>query len=496
MGVLLQKLQEVLLSVVPIFLIVLSIHLFFVPLEAYLLIRFIIGTVFITLGLTLFLLGVDLGVTTLGANVGEKIVKMNKLWIIVLAGLVLGFVITVAEPGLLVYAQQIELVTGGALLSTVLLFVVSTGIALLLVVGFMRIIYNIPLHYLLTVLYGVVFLFAIFTPAAFINIAFDASGATTGVLSVPFILSLAYGISHLKKDSKAGEKDSFGTIAIVSAGAIIAVLVMNLFVTDFSLSGEPILQAINSETVWGSFSAVFIVALSETFFSLVPIILVLMLSQFLLFKMKTRQFIHIIKGFIYVFLGLVLFLLGVNGGFLDVGFRVGQSLIATDQHMMFLIIAFMIGVVTILAEPAVHVLTASIDQVTSGYVSRVAVLVTLSIGVGLAVFLSALRIFIEPLQVWHYLLPGYIIAVALMYIVPKIFVGIAYDAGGVATGPMTATFILAFMYGATDAYPQSSILLDGLGTIALVALTPILTLQVLGLIYKWKTRKGGLTDES
>ena len=461
MSVLYEKLKEVLMSVLPVFVMVLLIHFIFVPMPVYLVMRFIIGTALIIIGLTLFLVGVDLGITPLGSYLGERVVKMNKLWVIIVVGLVLGFVITVAEPGLLVYAQQIERITNGLVPSFLLLLIVSVGIAGLLVVGFMRIIYNIPLHYILTFLYSIVFILAMVSQVEFINIAFDASGATTGVLAVPFILSLAYGISHLKKDSKAGEKDSFGTIAIVSAGAIISVLALNAIGPNIEFTNESLASEVNTVTVFQAFGQVFGPALSETFLALLPIILILFASQFFVFKMKLSQFIHIIKGFVYVFLGLALFLLGVNGGFLDVGTRIGQALIESNQHLWFLLIAFFIGIVTILAEPAVHVLMDQIDQVTSGYVSKNAVLISLSLGVGVAVFLSVLRIFIEPLQVWHYLLPGYLIAIAMMFIVPKIFVGMAYDAGGVATGPMTATFILAFMYGATDAYPSSILLLDG-----------------------------------
>lgn len=451
--------------------------------------RFLVGTILIVLGLTLFLVGVDLGIAPFGSYLGEKIVKLNKLWIIIVTGLVLGFVITIAEPGLLVYSQQIELITAGQVLSFGLLVIVSLGIAFLLVLGFFRIIFNLPLHHILTVLYGLIFFIAFFTQAEFINIAFDASGATTGVLAVPFILSLAYGISHLKKDSKSGGKNAFGTIAIVSAGAILSVMIINVMTPNVPFENQSLAIEIESGGLLDPFIKMFWPSMNETLFSLLPLLFILLISQYLLFKMSLRQFRHIVNGFVYVFLGLALFLIGVNGGFLEVGTFIGQELISADRQIIFLIIAFTVGVVTILAEPAVHVLTAQIESVTAGYVSRNSVLIALSLGVGIAVFLSALRIFIEPLQVWHYLLPGYLIAVGMMYVVPKIFVGMAYDAGGVATGPMTATFILAFMYGATDAYPNANILLDGLGTIALVALTPIITLQGLGLLYRIKLHK-------
>ena len=300
----------------------------------------------------MFLVGVDLGITPLGSYLGERIVKMNRLWVIVIAGLILGFVITIAEPGLLVYAQQIDTITQGLVPSFLLLMIVSIGIATSLVGAFMRIIYNVPLHYILTVLYGIVFVFAIVSQSEFVNIAFDASGATTGVLAVPFILSLAYGISHLKKDTKAGEKDAFGTIAIVSAGAIISVLVINVFSSRIDFVHESLVSDPIEGTVFSVFLLAFIPAFRDTFFALIPLLIILFISQFLVFKMRLLQFIHVVKGFIYVFLGLLLFLLGVNGGFLEIGTEIGKLLITEEMYGILLIVAFIIGVATILAEPA------------------------------------------------------------------------------------------------------------------------------------------------
>ncbi|GIN73667.1 hypothetical protein J14TS2_41420 [Bacillus sp. J14TS2] len=197
-------------------------------------------------------------------------------------------------------------------------------------------------------------------------------------------------------------------------------------------------------------------------------------------------------GLLFTFIGLVLFLVGVNAGFMDVGSAIGYNIASLDNKAYVMIVAFVLGVVTILAEPAVHVLTHQIEDVTSGYVKKSVVLVTLSLGVGMAVFLSILRVLIQDLQLWHYLLPGYIIAIVMTYFVPKLFVGIAFDSGGVASGPMTATFILAFVQGAAEAVEGANVLIDGFGMIAMVAMTPLIALQILGLVFKLKSKKGGL----
>lgn len=495
MSVLTQKFKEVLISVLPITIIVMILNFTLIPLETPLIIRFIIGALLITIGLSLFLIGVDKGITPLGNHVGKSIVKPNKIWIVLVSGLVLGFVISIAEPGLIIFGQQVDLVTAGQIPSTLLLIVVSIGIAVLLSFGFYRIVYNIPLYIVLTVLYIVVFLLALFTEPELLVIAFDASGATTGVLAVPFILALTLGISHLKKDSKASQKDSFGSIAIVSVGAIISVMLLSLLTpnTEFSPSLE--VNIPETSSIIAPFIYMLPGILNESFFAILPLLVIFLVFQKIAIRLDTRSFLRIIKGFVYAFLGLLIFLLGVNAGFMDVGSIIGHSLALFDNKLYIIIIGFILGVVTILAEPAVHVLTNQIEEVTSGYVTKLSVLIALCLGVGVAIALSVLRVFIPPLQIWHYLLPGYIIALSLMYIVPKMFVGIAYDAGGVATGPMTATFILAFTQGAAEAVEGADVILDGFGMIAMVALTPIITLQILGFLFKLKSRKGGLTKD-
>jgi len=492
MNLLTEKFKEVLISVVPVVILVFMINVFLVPMDSGLLVRFFLGSFLIVIGLSFFLFGVDRGIAPVGGEVGEQVAKANKLWFVVVASLVLGFVISIAEPGLLIFGQQINFLSNGSIQTFQLIMVVSIGIALFLSLGFLRIIYNIPLYIVLTILYIIVLILAIFVDNTFLVIAFDASGATTGVLAVPFILALALGVSHLKRDSKAGEKDSFGTIAIVSVGAIIAVMILNLLGPTVNFIDDLGIEEIPEGSALSIFFSYVPDVFLETVMAIIPLLVIFIGFQLFMFKFKRRKFIRIFRGFVYSFLGLLLFLLGVNAGFMDVGRLIGEELAVMDNRMYIILVAFVLGIATILAEPAVHVLTNQIETVTSGYVSRLSVLISLSLGVGIAVLLSILRVFIEPLQIWHYLLPGYFIALSLMYIVPKIFVGIAFDAGGVATGPMTATFILAFVQGAANATEGADVILDGFGMIAMVALTPIITLQILGLLFKLKTRKEGV----
>lgn len=486
------KLKENILAMLPIIAIVLLLHVTLVPLNIGQIVRFLIGAVFVVIGLSLFLVGIDLAITPLGALTGEQITKPNRLWVVIIAGIILGFVISIAEPGLIVFANQVNTVTSGLISSRAILITVSIGLALLVSLGFIRIVYNIPLFKILLVLYIIIGLMALFSSPVFLAIAFDASGATTGVLAVPFLLALSIGISRLKRDAKASEKDSFGLVAIASAGAIMGLLILGFFASDLVFTDPPLPDFSGGDSILSPFLRVLPSSLSDTLVAFSPLLLIFIILQIFGFKLKQRVLFRIIKGFIYALLGLLIFLIGVNAGFMEVGDLIGETLASNDQPFFLLIIAFFLGLFTIIAEPAVSVLTHQIEDITSGYVKRRLVLIPLSIGVGFAIALSALRILIPELQLWHIILPGYIMSLAMMFFVPKLFVGIAFDAGGVATGPLTATFTLAFIQGAARAYTTANLVVDGFGMIALVALTPIITLQILGFIYKLRTRKAGV----
>lgn len=496
MTVLIEKFKEVLFSVLPITLIVLILNFSVTPMETPMLIRFILGAVFIIAGLSIFLSGIDIGISPLGNLMGTALAKTNKIWIIAIAGILLGFIISIAEPDLHILAGQVSFVTEGLISKLSIIIVVSLGIAAMLALGLIRIVYNIPTHILLTILYVMIFILALFTTPGFLAISFDASGATTGALTVPFILALAVGVSSLKKDSVASEQDNFGLVGISSAGAILAVMIMNIISQPGDIKGSLEYNLIQSTSIIAPFAAKLSIVAQESLLALLPIIFSLLVFQKILFKLTRRSLRKILKGLLYTYIGLVLFLVGVNAGFMEVGSMVGHSVAALNNYPIIILIGFVFGLVTILAEPAVHVLTQQIETATSGYVKRGAVLFALSIGVGSAVALSMIRIIVPEIQMWHFLLPGYLIAITMSYFVPKLFVGMAFDSGGVASGPMTATFILAFTQGAADAIEGANVLIEGFGMIAMVALMPIITLQILGFIFKMKSSKTDIKMES
>ncbi len=492
MTVLFEKFKEVLFAVLPITFIVLILNFTITPIETTLLYRFIIGAFSVILGLSIFLFGVDIGVTPIGTHMGASLTKSNKVWIVGIGGLILGFLISIAEPDLHILAGQIDSVTSGLISKFSIVVVVSVGIAVMLTLGLFRIVYNKPLYKMLTVIYLIIFVLSIFTSSEFLAISFDASGATTGAMTVPFILALAVGVSSMKKDGKASEKDSFGLVAIASTGAILSVLIMSIITKSDRITGSLENTVYNTNSIMAIFLHEISIVMYEVFLALTPLLILFIIFNRVSFKLTKKAFRKVLKGLLYTFIGLTLFLTGVNAGFMDVGTEVGYSVASLENKSILVIVGFILGLVTVLAEPAVYVLTHQIEDITSGYVKRKMVLVALSIGVGCAVALSMVRIIIPEVKLWHYLLPGYIISVGMAYLVPKLFVGMAFDSGGVASGPMTATFILAFANGAAEAIEGANVLIDGFGMISMVALMPIIALQILGLIFKLKSAKEGV----
>jgi hypothetical protein len=493
--VLAHQIKDVLYAVLPIIFIVIILHFTLAPLDMMSLSRFLIGSVMIVMGLSIFLIGVEIGITPIGKLMGSAMTKSGKIWIVGLAGIILGFIISIAEPDLHILAGQVALVTGGVVTKWNLVIIVSMGISVMLSIGLVRILYNFPLYKLLFIMYSLILVLSFFTSREFLAIAFDASGATTGALTVPFVLALAVGVSILKKDTKANEKDSFGLVAIASGGAIIAVLITSLLLDTSSLTGSLETGSSINESLMQPFWDKFQLISLEIILALSPILILFLIFQKVSFKQSKKSVARILIGLGFTFIGLVLFLVGVNAGFMKVGSSLGFAIASLDGNVYLILIGFVLGLVTVLAEPAVHVLTTQIEEVTGGYVRRKVVLGTLSLGVGVAVALSMVRVLVPAIQLWHYLLPGYLIAVGLMFVTPKIFVGMAYDSGGVASGPMTATFILAFIQGAASGAEGANVLVDGFGMIAMVALTPIIALQILGIIFKVKSKKGGLEDD-
>ena len=492
LSVLLSKFKEVISAVSPVAVLVIILNFTLAPVQSIQLIRFIIGAAAIITGLSVLLFGIEHGVMPFGNRIGESFLKSNKILFVIGIGFLLGFFINIAEPDLQVVAAQVSSVMDGYISMLAILLAVSIGTGVMLSVGLIRIVRSIPINIVFAIVYGVVLILALFSSSDMLAIGFDTSGATTGALSVPLVLAVSFGVAAKKRDSKSAEEDSFGLVGIMSTGAPLGVLLLNQFVKTDSITGVLVLHGSHSDSLLGPFLAEIPKVAVESFIALLPVILMLIIFQIVSFRMSKKSFRRMLSGFLFTYIGLCIFLIGVNAGFMEVGNIIGRSLAGYDNKLILVALGFLLGMLVILSEPAVYILTRQIEDVTSGYIRRNTVLLFLSIGVAIAVGLSMLRIVVPGIELWHYLLPGFVIALTLSFFVPKLFVGIAFDSGGVASGPMTATFILAFAQGASDAVEHSDLLVDSFGVISMVAMTPLIALQVLGLIYMIKTRKSGV----
>lgn len=492
MNVLLKKFGNAILSVLPIIIIVLIMNFTIVPIGITSLSKFLIGSALIICGLFIFLIGIDLAIIPMGNILGSTILETHSIWKIALICFLFGFSISVVEPVLHILAGQIEYVTAGTIAKSLVIFTVSIGVGILISIGVIRPLFNIPLSIFLTVIYTIILILAVIAPSEFISISFDAPGSTTGILAVPFISSLSIGLFS-KRVGRASEEDSFGLVGITTSGAVIALLITSIFLRNTNLSQNVGYYTNNStsnsiaNTFWQLVPSIFFEMLS----ALLPLIIIFLIFQVTSFKLSKYSFLKIIKGFVYTFIGAILLLTGAHGGFMDVGAKIGSILMSLENKIILILFGFILGAVAILAEPSLYVISEQIEEVTSGYIKTPFIISAFSIGVGFAVTLSVIRTIVPGFQLWHCLLPGYTLAIILSYFAPKLFVGIAFDSGGVATGLMAATFILSFAQGATGAVERANALVDGFGTIALIALMPVLTLLFLGLIFKAKSSKGG-----
>jgi len=483
LDVLSRKFKEVSLSVLPITALVIILNFTLVPIESEMFARFIIGALLIIMGLGVFLFGAEIGVVPIGNLMGETVAMTNNSYSVGILGFLLGFLVTIAEPDLQILAHQVNIASGGIISDVLILIVVSVGVGIMVAVGLLRILYGKPLNKLLTLIYFIIFLLGLKTSQEFLAISVDASGATTGAMTTPFILALGYGVSQLK-GGKTSEEDSFGMVGVASTGPILAVMITSIIAALKDITGAAEAFVPNTGILLPYLRA-FPQFLKESFFTLLPLFILFQIFDIVKFKLNKKHKYAILKGLFYTYIGLTLFLVGVNAGFMEVGRVMGEGL-AKNYIWALPIIGFFMGMVVVLAEPAVYVLTEQVEDVTAGYIQKNLILATLSIGIAFAVTFSMLRIMKPNLRLWHFLLPGFALAAILSFRVPPIFVGIAYDAGGVASGPMTATFVLAFAQGAANAIPTADVMVDGFGIIAMIAMMPLVAIQILGYIYKLK----------
>ena len=478
-----EKISESLSAVLPITGIVLMLSVFLIPMELGSVVMFLTGALMLIIGMGFFQLGAEMAMTPIGEGVGVQISKMQKLLTVLLTGFLMGVIITVSEPDLQVLAGQVPSVP-----NEVLILTVALGVGFFLALAIVRIRYKISLSMLLIVCYLVLILVSMFVPKEFLAVAFDSGGVTTGPMTVPFIMAMGVGLASMRSDKNAAN-DSFGLVALSSVGPILAVLILGCFFkpTEAAYSLTDVATVVTTQDVARVFAQGLPLYAKEVLISLVPILWVFLIFQWMTHRYHGVQIKRIVIGFGYTYIGLVLFLCGANVGFAPVGAYLGKELAAVSFRWILVPIGALIGYYIVKAEPAIQVLNHQVEAVTNGAISVKMMNRFMQIGVAASVGLAMLRV-LTGISIQWFVIPGYIIALVLSRMVPDIFIGIAFDSGGVASGPMTSTLLLPLSIGVCEAL-GGNLMTDAFGVVALVALTPLIAIQLMGLVYKAKTAK-------
>lgn len=478
-----EKLKEALTAVLPIIGIVLLLCFTIAPISPSILLCFLLGAVLLITGMMFFTLGAEMAMTPMGERVGTCMTRTRKLWVMILLAFLLGFIITISEPDLQVLANQVPSIP-----NMILIMAVACGVGVFLVIALMRMLFGIALPPMLIFFYAIVFVLAWFVPDSFQSVAFDSGGVTTGPMTVPFIMALGVGVSAIRSDRHAAD-DSFGLVALCSIGPILAVLVLALIyhpqTTDYV---PPVIPEISdSVELWTLFHVGFPTYIKEIAVSLLPIILFFAVFQIAVLRLSRKMLLKILVGLAYTYVGLVLFLTGVNVGFLPAGNYLGQVIAQSAHPWIIIPIAMLMGFFIVKAEPAVYVLNKQVEEITDGAISEKAMGMGLSLGVALSLGIAMIRV-LTGISIMWFVIPGYAIALIISFFVPKIYTAIAFDSGGVASGPMTAAFLLPFAQGACMAL-GGNIVEDAFGVVAMVAMTPLITIQLLGLLSRFREKK-------
>lgn len=487
--VLMLKLKESLQAVLPIVIIILLLHATVAPMPTGTLMLMIVGGALLIVGLTLFSLGTDMSMMPMGEHIGSALIRSRKLPLLIFSCFIFGFIVTIAEPDLQIMTKQVPSMPDWGLVIGV-----GAGVGAFLVIAVLRVLFRLRLANVLMVCYAVTFLVGI-ASSDYLAVAFDASAVTTGPVTVPFLLSMGIGIAATI-GGRGTEDDNFGFCAICSIGPILTVLIMGLFYSAHSTGYlfETPSTVENMTQLIGLFSMGFVHSFRDVLMVVVPIVGIFSIYQFTHLRLSKTELVKLGVGLLYLMAGLTIFLTGVNRGFMPAGKFLGTTMGALSNNWILVPICLFVGGCVVAAEPAVHVLTKQVEEITSGAISKRMMLLGMAFGVGLAMALSMIRMMLD-IPIWWVMVPGYLLALALTFCVPDMFVGIGFDSGGVAAGAMSAAFVLPFTIGACEAM-GGDIMADAFGVVGIIAMMPPITVQIMGFIYSRMLEKGQRAPEA
>lgn len=478
-----EKLNESVRSILPIAGVVFALGMFLVPMDAGNFLLFLMGVVFLIIGLAVFTLGAEMSMQTLGSKIGKRLADSRKFWLMAFTSFVIGVIVTISEPDLTILANQVSQVP-----NMVLILTVSVGVGVFLALALLHTVFNVSLSLMLIVFYTAAFVLCFFVPGDFWSVAFDSGGVTTGPMTVPFIMAFGAGISSIKANGE-DEENSFGLVSLCSIGPVLSVLILGIC---YNISGavyepEEIISVANTKEGFATYFAGFGGYLVEVARALLPILIFMLIFQIATHAFSSVQLFRIVIGAIYTFIGLSIFLTGANMGFMPIGHSIGMYLSEYRNGFWLIPVAMLIGYFIVSAEPAVHVLNKQVEQISAGAITAKTMNRSLAVGVSVALGLSMLRI-LSGIPILYVLIPGYVLALGLSFVVPPFFTGVAFDSGGVASGTMMSAFVLPMAIGACLG-TEADIMTQAFGCVAFVALTPVISIQICGLVYRVKQKR-------
>lgn len=481
-----EKIKESAISVLPFFLIITSLYLVFLPFNIWTFGGLLIATLFMIIGMSLFNVGVDMSTMKMGGYVGSHLSSSRKFSFLLILSFMLGFIVTIAEPDLMVLAEQVP----GIDSKWIILITVSAGTGIFLLLSTIRTLFRWKINTILAISYALALILSVFAPINFLPLSFDTIGVTTGAVSVPFIMSFGLGICAVRS-GKNNQDDGFGLIALASIGPVLAILIVSLFIKGGgSIANDTAQMVTTAGQMGGALLNNCLSYLKEVFIVIIPIFLFFLIYNFKYLKLPKSNLLRIFVGLIYTYIGLVVFLTGVASGYLPTADVLGFTIASTDIKWVLVPISLVIGFFLVFAEPAVHVLNKQVEDITEGVIRKKTMLIGISIGVAVAMLLIIFRaLFNIPFMVIA--TPISIALIILSKFTPQLFEGIAFDSGGAAAGSLTASFVLPFIIGVCKALNLDT-MLYAFGTVGIVSLIPTMVIQIMGIRYQYimnKTKK-------
>ena len=479
----LQKLKESVFAVSPIALTVLILGLTIGGFDSYTAVGLVAGSIMLIIGMTLFSIGVDVSIMSIGESLSSKVANTGKLWLMLLTAFLIGILVSIPEPGLAIMAGSLaSSMQNGDIDKWILIIVVGIGVGSALMLGVFKVVYKIELRKKLLILWSIAFIIALILSLTgktdFIPAAFDSGGSVTGAITVPFIMAFGIGIAAIKSGDKAS--DNFGYVALAVVGPVLAVLLWGLFAdTPHEYKSE------TTEFNMLHYLTHFPTQLKDVAIPMAAIVGFFLIYQFSLIKMSIQSLVKIFTGAIYTMFGVALFLTGANVGFSPIGGLLGTVLVGKGFSWLLIPVGVLIGFFIVLAEPAIVVLNAQVERISGGAIKKRTMLIALMIAIGVAIGLTMTKV-MTGINIWWIIFPGYAIAIILSFFVPKVFTAIAFDSGAVASGPITCAFVLPFALCSSAALGGNP-LTDAFGAIAIVALMPLIAVQIVGWVATAKT---------